>query len=253
MIVRDEGEHWSVVLQTDHAELSGQMAEAWGATAPVTMASRRHDDGWAVWERAPLLAPGSARPQGFLEVNIATHLAFWRAATAAVADEDPHAGLLVSMHGTGIYRGRYGTHPPAQFEAELQSRVDDFVAEQEQRQSELADGLELDEGERWTGYRLLQVVDRLSLHFCLMDPSSGDEQRIERVPVGVSGDEAEVVLTPLEPYRVRLEPSPFGDEPVRFELVRRALAKREWSDHASFRRDLWATEPEALAITIEGS
>ena len=30
---------------------------------------------------------------------------------AAVLDQDPYAGLLVSMHGAGIYRGRYGTQP----------------------------------------------------------------------------------------------------------------------------------------------
>jgi len=252
VIVRDEDEHWSVVLQPDHAELSGHMARAWGASAPVTLASARHDDGWAVWERAPLLAPGTARPQGFLEVNVPTHLAFWRAATAAVVDEDPHAGLLVSMHGTGIYRGRYGTHAEARFGDEVQSQVDAFVAEQEKLQSGLAEGLELDEGERWAGYRLLQTVDRLSLHFCVTDPESGDRQTIERVPIGDAGNETEMTLTPLGPYRVCLDPSPFGAAPERFELLRRAVPKREWRDHASFRRDLWATEPERLAITIEG-
>ncbi len=262
MIVRDAGEHWAVVLQTDHADLSGQFAEAWGSAGrfarprsleSVVLASRRHDDGWAVWERAPLVAADSARPQGFLEVSVPTHLAFWRAATAAVVDEDALAGMLVSMHGTGLYRGRYGTHPPAQFEPSLQAEVDEFVAEQESLQERLVDATGVGEGERWGGYRLLQVVDRLSLHFCVMDPQSSERQRIERAPLDASGGETALLLTPLGRDRVRLEPCPFGEEPRRFQLRRRAVPKREWPDHASFRRDLWATPPESVPITIDGA
>jgi len=94
------------------------------------------------------------------------------------------------------------------------------------------------------------VVDRLSLHFCVTDPASADEQTIERAPL--EGSEVEVGLTPMGPYGVRLEPSPFGRDPVHFSLVRRAVPKRGWPDHASFRRDLWASEPQAVSITIEG-
>ena len=44
-------------------------------------------------------------------MGVPAHLAFYRACIAAVSDQDPYAGLLVSMHGAGIYRGRYGTQP----------------------------------------------------------------------------------------------------------------------------------------------
>ena len=29
MIVRDQGESWQIVLQTDHADLAGALSEAW--------------------------------------------------------------------------------------------------------------------------------------------------------------------------------------------------------------------------------
>ena len=57
MIVRDAGDAWQVVLQTDHADLSGAFARAWAERGAghdsLVIAAERHDDGWAVWERAP--------------------------------------------------------------------------------------------------------------------------------------------------------------------------------------------------------
>ena len=113
MIVRDRGDSWQVVLQTDHADLSGALARAWagrdGRDDSLVIAAERHDDGWAVWERAPLVEPETGRPINFLDVGVPAHLAFYRACIAAVSEQDPYAGLLVSMHGAGIYRQRYGT------------------------------------------------------------------------------------------------------------------------------------------------
>ena len=41
MIVRDAGDAWQVVLQTDHAELSGALARApSGMTVPAATAAR---------------------------------------------------------------------------------------------------------------------------------------------------------------------------------------------------------------------
>ena len=111
MIVRDAGAAWQVVLQPEHAELSEEVARAWADRGPrhesVVLAARRHDDGWATWERSPMV-DGEGKPVSFLDVHVPAHLAFYRAGIAAVTDEDAYAGLLVSMHGAGIYRQRYG-------------------------------------------------------------------------------------------------------------------------------------------------
>ena len=136
MIVRDAGDAWQVVLQTDHADLSGAFARAWSERGPdhdaLTIAADRHDDGWAVWEQAPR-NDASGKPVNFLEVDVRSHLAFYRAGIAAVTEHDAEAGLLVSMHGAGIYRQRYGLDPALKLTraAERQAQVDDFVAEQE--------------------------------------------------------------------------------------------------------------------------
>ena len=57
MIVREQGDHWHVVLQPEHPLLSEEVAAAWADKGPrhpsVVTAARLHDDGWGVLERSP--------------------------------------------------------------------------------------------------------------------------------------------------------------------------------------------------------
>ena len=262
MIVRDRGDAWQVVLQPDHADLSAQFARAWGNSdgfaapnpfEPVVVAAARHDDGWAVWERAPALDREGVAPRNFLDVEVPSHLAFYRAMIAAVLDQDPYAGLLVSMHGAGIYRGRYGTQPSLRltFADEVRGQVEAFVAEQEELQSRLVEQLGVPEEERWTNYRFLQVYDRLSLYFCLRDVEAGEPDTLEPVPRDYRGAEATLALEPAGPWRVRVDPYPFAQRPATFRLVRRLLPKRGERDGESFRREFAAAVPEEVEITVD--
>ena len=134
MIVRDLGDAWQVVMQPDHADLSAAFARAWATPLKpsLVIATERHDDGWAVWEQSPRV-DDDGKPVGFLDVDVRAHLAFYRAGIAAITEEDPDAGLLVSMHGAGIYRQRYGLDRALGLAraAEVQDEVEAFVAEQE--------------------------------------------------------------------------------------------------------------------------
>jgi hypothetical protein len=226
MIVRDLGDAWQVVLQTDHADLSAGFARAWGTPIPpsLVVAAERHDDGWAVWEQAPRL-DADGKPINFLEVDVRSHLAFYRAGIAAITEQDEEAGLLVSMHGAGIYRQRYGLDPGLGLAraAEAQDDVDAFVAEQEAKFGG-------EPGDRRRDYDLLQLFDRLSLYFCMRE-----------------GDEAELQgyrLEPLAPWHVRLTPFPFEEGPAFFSLTRRRIPKGS-------RVDVLSAAPEQTAITIE--
>jgi hypothetical protein len=261
MIVRDAGDTWDIVLQPDHAELSAQFARAWRNDAfdppaplePVVIATARHDDGWAIWERSPtLLRTGAdAQPRNFLDVQIPLHVAFYRAHIAAIGEEDAYAELLVSMHGRGIYNGRYGTDPNLRlaFAAEEQQAIDAFAAEQEARQATLRAQLEPDEDELWRNYRLLQVYDRLSLHFCMRD-AAVDALALAPVPVRRGEPDAELRGEPDGPGRVRLAPFPFARDPMPFTLRRRRVPKAAWPDHASFREAFSATPAEEVELVV---
>jgi uncharacterized protein DUF3891 len=245
MIVRDRGGSWQIVLQPDHADLCGQFVDAWAEPGPgfasLRVATLRHDDGWAVWERAPMIDPETHRPLNFLDVQVPAHLAFYRACIAAVTEDDPYAGLLVSMHGAGIYRQRYGRDPALGLSraAEVADQVEAFVEEQEARYPERLEALGVPDEERWANYELLQLYDRLSLYFCMRDVEAGEAAEVQ-------GYE----LEPVEPWRVRLNPFPFRESPARFTLLRRVLRPREWTQK-EFRKEFFSLEPERTGITIE--
>jgi hypothetical protein len=229
VIVRDLGDAWQIVLQTDHADLSGAFARAWRppVSESLLVATERHDDGWAVWEQAPRVHPDGT-PVNFLEVDIRSHLAFYRAGIAAITEQDAGAGLLVSMHGAGIYKQRYGLDTALGLAraAEAQADVDAFVAEQEAKFGG-------DPGERRDEYELLQLFDRLSLYFCMRDVTGGEEAELQGYR-----------LEPVGPWRVRLDPFPFENSPSSFSFVRRILPKDGGPD-------VLAVPPEETTITIE--
>jgi Protein of unknown function (DUF3891) len=259
MLVRDAGDCWQLVLQPDHADLSGQLARAWGGqgfAAPepfdsVVLAATRHDDGWAVWERRPRLGPDGT-PQSFFTVPVPVHLAFYRAGVEVVRDEDPYAGLLVSMHMSGLYRGRYGVMPggPSMLEGEARSLADAFCEQEEARQQALAAELEADDAQRWTNYALLQVFDVVSLYFGLSDLEAGTEGTFEGAPTA-GGGRTRLTIAPLGPRRVRFDPFPFHASPTVLTLARRLVPKRAWSGDDEFRRDFDAAAVETLRIVVE--
>jgi len=241
MIVRDRGDDWQVVLQIDHEDLSGAFAGVWrdqGARHDsLAIAAARHDDGWAVWERAPVVEAETGKPVNFLDVDISSHLAFYRACIAAVTEHDPYAGLLVSMHGAGIYQQRYGRDPALGLSraAAAQELVDAFVAEQEGGYDARLAAAGVSDEERWRDYELLQLYDRLSLYFCMRDVEGDGVE-----PVELQGYTLEL----LAPWRVRMDPYPFAESPASFELVRRLMPK-------SGRREVLPTPVERVAIAIE--
>ncbi len=245
MIVRERDDGWQIVLQTDHADLAGAIASAWSDQGPrhdsAVIAARRHDDGWAVWERSPLVDAAGA-PVGFLDVNVPAHLAFYRAGIAAISDEDPYAGLLVSMHGAGIYRQRYGTDPALGLSraAEVQPLVDAFVEEQEASHAERAAAVGVDEDLRWADYHRLQWFDRFSLAFCLRDWDSPDGESFALGPY---------TFTPVAPWRARVDPYPFLAPSARFALLRRLIPRRRWTQ-AEFREAFRTIEPAEVEIEL---
>jgi hypothetical protein len=239
MIVRDLGDSWQVVLQINHADLSGDFARAWaepsGRHDSLTLAAGRHDDGWAVWERSPLVDV-NGKPINFFDVSVLSHLAFYRACIAAVTEEDLYAGLLISMHGAGVYRQRYGLDPalPLLTEANAhKAAVDAFVAEQESGYEERIAAAGAGDEERWHDFGLLELYDRLSLYFCMKDVEAGEEAELQGYRI-----------EPVAPWRVRIDPFPFGESPARFSLLRRLVPKNG-------RPEVLAVAPELVEVSLE--
>jgi hypothetical protein len=262
MIVRDLGDAWQLVAQPDHADLCGAIMHCWGndsfrrsqASDQLFLAARRHDDGWAVWEREPDI-DRDGRPVGFLEVGIAQHLAFFRAMIDAVADQDPYAGVLASMHAVGLYTSRYGIDPspPRVFEGPERTAVDSFVAERNAAHDAEAERLGIPDSQRWFDYKLLQFADRLSLYLCLSDFEVGAGADLGPVPRSPEGDgDGDLTLTidPRGPWETSLDPYPFVRPVVDLTVLRTVLPKGGWGSREEFAEAYRVAEPERRTVTI---
>ena len=231
-----------LIGQTEHSRLVGQFAAHWGNACFATpepfesmaRAATFHDFGWLRYETRPLYDATSGATPNFRDVPTdAGKLAEYRWCCDWLLADDPYAGLIVSMHRTGLWRGRYDTiaHPPARRRAQP-PEVERFVAEEEARQAALR--RQGDEAGIWTNYRLMQVWDLLGLYFACADPVA---DHIEPVPTSYGGGRDEGVRLRLAPDGARtvaLDPFPFDRRPCLVQLGAKRLDEPRYRTRDDF-------------------
>ncbi len=251
MLLRDDDRGVLVIGQTSHAWLSGQLARAWGnsrfpAPAPreeVCLAAEQHDVGMSLWDLEPTFNPRTGLPHSFLEMPLATHLALWSAAPRRLLTQSRYAALLVSMHGSRLYRRReLDTLDEADAAA-----IRAYLTAQDRFQEELSASLARDtltaasarEETVARNSQLLWTWDALSLAICLGEPSGS----VSAVPM--NDDNSEVRLSAIQnQHRLRLEPWPFADEAVFVHCEGRRLehhSEDERTLHAALAEAPWET------------
>ena len=269
MLVRTAGEANILVTQEDHTELSGQFAAHWGngrfdelrPYESVMFAVANHDGGYRELEWSPPINIEKRRPvdltepapsQRQLDAH-ARHIEWMRA-------QDRYAGLLVSMHRSGLWRDRYGAirtssvrgpaGPMEQEIIQLATRLEDS----RQADHEALRGQDSAfDGELWHNYRLLQVFDILSLYFCWNGYAEGGfaTRSIAPVPVAYgSEEEVELAIAPVRPDAVRLSPYPFDISPLPISVRARTLEPLQAGDEEGYRAAFHRAPRRALDFEI---
>ena len=261
MIIRkDAGAGLILVGQTDHSRFVGQLAAHWGngefetpkPYESVVRAATFHDYGWLRYETSPSINPETGEPYAFLQAPMtAAQLASYQWALDWMADIDPYAGLIVSMHRTGLWKGRYQTitYPAGRYNLtalspEVQAFIERNEAWQERQRATL------DTKGVATNYRLMQVWDLLGLYFCCQAPY---EDHIESVPVsyaGEDGDGVRVHMRPAGPNRVEFRPYPFDVRPCRVQLTFKRVPRRAYEDVEAFRRAWFQAEVGVMEFEL---
>jgi hypothetical protein len=253
-----------VVRQPDHGIQTGEFAAQWGneATPPfdprqaVIDAGTRHDNGWAEWEERPSLDPETGRPWQFFKLTPHEHVPLYRRGIRMAADHDPTTGLLVSMHGAGLYNDRYGTFRLAEqrFSDSERALVDEFLAEQALFQQSLAERAlghashthVTTDPRVWYNYLLLQVWDRLSIQFAFRLAADGEIAPLPR-PDGSSGA---LRIMNVGELSVRLAPYPFAELPLSFPLRARLLPDRPYRNAEEFLAEMTETPEIELECRV---
>jgi hypothetical protein len=257
MIVREEPDGSLLLInQTDHAKISGLFAAHWGNPTfdrprpyeSVVRAAFFHDCGWYRYETSPRYDAAAGKTPTFTQVPLdPAQLGAFQWGIDWLTDIDPYAGLLISKHRTGLWRGRYQAirHPPF-VNARVSPAVEAFIAENEARQR--GQEAAVDARELRVNYELLQFWDLLSLYFCVRGPYA---EYVEPVPVRYADAQGvRVTLTPLDAGKVAIEPYPFDVPALAFDVPHRRLPTAKFPDEAGFRASYFQAPPRVLHYEV---
>jgi hypothetical protein len=242
-MIRLESEtgYW-LVTHPDHARLAGAFAEQWGNDVFVPPEPRErvlrgiasHDDGWAARDQHPQITkqgkPSAfsvelvGRYSAFEEIDLADYLAVRDRAVRMVAEADPYAALLVSMHTYNLLTEHADR---STIQPDRLPLLDGFLARQLDFQKELRAKLAADEqlapeeispSRIESHFHLLQACDNMSLLSCVGFPGPAD--LLHALPLQDGGKD-KVKVESLGERHFRLTPYPFATSPLLFNLPAR--------------------------------
>jgi hypothetical protein len=261
MIVREEqnGEQL-LVGQTDHSRLAGQFAAHWGnarfATPDpfesVTRGATFHDYGYLRYETAPAFNAETGQTPNFRDVvTDAKRLEEYQWNVDWFLGPDPYASTLVSMHRTGLWRGRYDAivHPPHAIRKQ-KPEVDAFVEKNEALREGVIAAQGWDRAQLRVNYRLLQVWDLLSLYFSCTEPT---DEYIEPVPTSYrdkDGEGVRITLAPTGNRTIAIDPYPFDVDGLRIQLAGHRLKVAKFDNRDDFVKAYFQAPLELLAWTL---
>lgn len=269
MLIRRRDGELLLFRQVDHGALAGEIVDLWGNDRfaepkpldAVRTAATYHDEGWRSPDSKLLYNEAEARPLSFSEIDQHDHIPLYKRGVDEVLRHDTYAGLLVSTHWTGLYRGRWGLQPmPINWATSgrtpIEQLQDEAVTEQEHRWVDIkrelvADGFRSEfEANLWHNFDLLQAWDLLSIYVCMnvhTPAPDGDQPQllgltlrsldqepgariIPNVPTAVGGERVELVLRAVEPGVVAVDPYPFRPDEVELSVEATAIPDRRYAD-----------------------
>lgn len=249
MIVRRVEGSWVLIRQIDHAAHAGQLSRAWKAgpfggeqiTDSLQEATTRHDLGWTEADEDPRIDPKTGAPSNFTRIDEGRHTAFYAGAVRTIAESDPGAAYLVSLHASGLYSRRYGWSGLKPVDWLSIGEAGRRLLESERAyRATLSEQLSPAEAEfevLWRGYMLLETFDFLSLLTCLGVDSEG----CGPVP-SEPGQWTALDVRRLGPWEVALDPWPFGESSLVVPVPARRLGQEKFSSDEDMRRALAAAE-----------
>ena len=268
-MLRLQTEHgWWLVTHPDHASLAGHFAALWGnalfrSPEPrnhVLHAIAAHDDGWFVPDRTPRLTSAGipaafsrelvGKYSAFEEIDLEAYLAVRRNAVDLIAQTDPYAAILISMHTHNLLSARAdrSTIAPVQLPT-----LDAFLAAQQALQHTLFATLPSSQ-QSWPtlqdNFRLLQACDNLSLLACTDYPAPAT--LLHPLPTH-TGAAIEIQVTRTAERTFTLTPYPFTTPTLTIPLTARFLPHPTFATRQALQSAFGTAIPQQLSVTCSPS
>ena len=262
---------WWLITHPEHARLAGDFAKAWGNAqfrrpeprARVLKGISCHDDGWAARDAHPTITregkPSAfstelvGKYSAFEEIDLEEYLAVRDRAVRMIAEEDPYAGLLISMHTYNLLTAHADR---STIQPEGLVLLDAFLGRLRNYQNELmteisADNslqaIDKDQQTIQEHFRLLQACDNLSLLACV--DFANPANLLHPLPLN-SGGTSEVQVTPIGPRHFRLTPWPFEVKQLTFTIPARPVSGNTFASSAEL-EDAFSRAPvEMLVVSL---
>jgi Protein of unknown function (DUF3891) len=262
---------WWLVTHVDHAHLAGAFAAQWGndlflspePRARVLRGVECHDDGWAARDQQPQITrqgkPSAfsvelvGKYSAFEEIDLVDYLAVRERAVRMVAEADPYAALLVSMHTYNLLTARADR---STIQAEQLPLLDAFLARQLEFQQKLKTRLtadkqlapeEISPSRIENHFRLLQASDNLSLLSCVDYKRPGN--LLHTLPLR-EGGESQVAVESIGDRHFRLSPYPFATSPLVFALPARHVEGKLFNSAEELGARFHQAETVNLTVTV---
>jgi hypothetical protein len=255
------------ISQAAHGAQTGAFARHWGNEhtpgfdwgEAVIQAASHHDDGWIAWEASPAFDPVVGHPCHFYQLSPHEHIPLYRRGIQMAVSRHPVTGLLVSMHGAGLYNGRYASYRLIEpdFDDSEHRLVSEFLEEQGRLQGSLSKEIEdpaistppsQDPRVMYT-YLLLQVWDRLSLQFAFYLAADGE---ITPLP-HPDGTQHTLSCKNDGAFALRLDPYPFDNPQLTFPIEVRYLPQVRYQQIDEFMADMKQAPVETIECRVRAS
>jgi hypothetical protein len=265
-----------VVLQTDHSRVAGQLAAHWSNDTfaepkpwfSMILAAQEHDTGWWEWELKPTLND-QARPPDYVSgggIPRDVHVAFDRHGITRVLEQDPYAGLMVSMHQAGLNNQGFGMLPHMPDRSSV-PEVGEFLGEQEELRRAVIEDLRrsqefapyVSEQQLWTNYKLIEVFDQLAQILCNRYPlnsgarKNGPPTVLKHVPVAPGAEDAVLSIEMVDERSAVIRPYPFDANPLAVSFAARLVPDRPYASQDEFLRQFYRADQVTITYALRAS
>lgn len=275
MIRRRADNDFLLITQHDHAQLAGELAEAFGndhfatpiPAGAVIRAVAHHDIGWALHDDQPTLNR-EGLPLDVFETPREIALPVWTASADKAAAADPYTGLLVSLHvlSLSVFAMTQTDFEHEKFD--LESGPDRFavtkfqqkeIVRQEHLRLKLGmrtekhtshrlpqDAVQKKEDQLNFSFRMLQAMDAISLAACCTKPPSAQTQDVFPRPGG-----APVRLNLARVGNdVTVDPWPFSRDAVELMIPVTRVPATKFANVEEFRAAYASGSAEVLTCRV---
>ncbi|MBI2959131.1 MAG: DUF3891 family protein [Betaproteobacteria bacterium] len=268
MVNRYDESRLLLVLQIDHSRIAGLLAAHWGNRefarpepyVSMVLAAQEHDGGWWDWEIRPTL-DGHGRPHDYIggmrTLGEDTWLDFMRHGVRRVAERDPYAGCIVSMHSEGLLSRGLGLLPNMP-DYTIHPNVQEFIREQKAYRAKLMEAMrsrpecqfDISEDRLWTNFKYMEAFDQLAQFLCNRYPFNSKERKNgpthelsgTPVPVAAGCGDAIMRVDVRDESNAVVRPYPFDVDSLVVSFPGRLVADRAYASQEDFLPDFYAAE-----------